>query len=459
MRFLLLFLLLSYPFYSWSKAPEVLSYALVDLETGKIVEAKNAKRSLTLASVSKLFTTYYALSILGADFHFKTTVHTNGKVKDGVLKGDLFLVGSGDPYLTAQHLVSLIHQIKSFGIQKVEGNFYLDDTALSFTPRISGLGLEDQPDNPSMGALNVEFNRMTMFARGKKLHPPLANIEINQVDKKEAGLKFDFIKFEGQKEFWQVNSKEKIKYVEDFPSRNSTFFTGNLFKYLATMHGLVLPSPKLGTLGKNSKKVAYHQGLSLYRIVSLGVEYSNNVIAEALLQTAANKQTGRVLTSEAAAKEMLNWFKKKFNQLKWSETQLQNGSGLTLNNTTNAEFLAKYLREVAEVKFQGRSFWSLLSINAHSGGLSKRIRDPQYAYRVYGKTGSLYYVNNLAGYLIGKSNKHFAYAIFSEHSKNRKVLNNGNSKISNKLRKQSKQWYGKSTKQMDDLLVRWINKY
>ena len=73
-------------------------------------------------------------------------------------------------------------------------------------------------------------------------------------------------------------------------------------------------------------------------------------------------------------------------------------------------------------KFEGRSFWSLLSINGHSGGLSKRLRHPKYAFRVYGKTGSLYYVNNLAGYLLGQSGKKYAFALFTADDKKKKLV-------------------------------------
>jgi serine-type D-Ala-D-Ala carboxypeptidase/endopeptidase (penicillin-binding protein 4) len=69
---------------------------IVDGKSGEPVYERNADELFAPASVTKVFTTAAALVDLGADYRFQTPVVRRGKVEDGVLKGDLILVGQGD---------------------------------------------------------------------------------------------------------------------------------------------------------------------------------------------------------------------------------------------------------------------------------------------------------------------------------------------------------------------------
>src|SRR5260370_4577525 len=70
-------------------------------ETDETLYELNADKYFVQASNMKLFTTALALSKLGPDYRFHTTLETGGTVStEGVLMGDLFLVGRGDPNLS-----------------------------------------------------------------------------------------------------------------------------------------------------------------------------------------------------------------------------------------------------------------------------------------------------------------------------------------------------------------------
>jgi D-alanyl-D-alanine carboxypeptidase/D-alanyl-D-alanine-endopeptidase (penicillin-binding protein 4) len=445
-------------FSSLAYAQTTVNYALVDIESGEVLEKKNANTPGPLASVSKIFTIHYALSTLGPNERLRTEIHKKGEIKKGILKGALILKGVGDPFLTVQDAISLIHQLKNRGINKVSGNFVVDDTYLPFTPRHSDLGLEDQADNPSIGSLNMEFNRFEVLRGNPTPIPPLRAIQLRDSNTNQNGLKFKNIKAENSLELWERYLGEKHKYTEELPTRDATMFTAHFFHHLAQMHGLELPTPTRGLLEKPDL-VAFHESKTIEDLSALAFEYSNNLIAQQLMLNASKELKQNFTSEDEPIKTMMAWLKEHHEKLKWEQTKLVNGSGLDHASQTTPLFMASFLKELSKVSYDQRSFWSLLSINGHSGGIAKRLKIPRSMYRIYGKTGSLHFVNNLAGYLLGKNGKQYAYAIFTTDAKKRDALKKPNSAAVNIIRKEAKSWHQSSTVKIDAILLKWLNKY
>lgn len=76
--------------------------AAYDLDAKKMVFGLNAEQLFTPGSTTKLLTMGTALALLGADYRFRTPVYRTGPVDHGVVKGDLVLVGEGDPNLSGR---------------------------------------------------------------------------------------------------------------------------------------------------------------------------------------------------------------------------------------------------------------------------------------------------------------------------------------------------------------------
>lgn len=75
----------------------------LDLATGKSVYAWNADKFFVPGSTTKLTTAGTALALLGPEHRFRTRVYRTGEVDaEGSLEGDLVLVASGDPNLSAR---------------------------------------------------------------------------------------------------------------------------------------------------------------------------------------------------------------------------------------------------------------------------------------------------------------------------------------------------------------------
>ena len=153
MRVLIFILVLSLPFttlrgadkktdrFFISGSLKTASYSIyaIDAKSGQTV-LESPQKSLSTASVMKLFTTAASLKILGPGYTFSTQLYQSGKLDSstGILTGDLILKGGGDPAFYSTWFVeqykncfeNWISQLKKNGIKKINGNLLLD---LSFT--------------------------------------------------------------------------------------------------------------------------------------------------------------------------------------------------------------------------------------------------------------------------------------------------------------------------------------
>ncbi|MFW6372023.1 MAG: D-alanyl-D-alanine carboxypeptidase/D-alanyl-D-alanine-endopeptidase [Bacteroidota bacterium] len=96
----------------------------------------NSDKLMIPASVLKLVTSAAALEILGPDYRFQTRLGYQGNIENGILKGDLIVIGGGDPALGSEYfpnhyfaphfLEAWAASVKSAGINKVEGRLITD---------------------------------------------------------------------------------------------------------------------------------------------------------------------------------------------------------------------------------------------------------------------------------------------------------------------------------------------
>lgn len=79
------------------------------------------------ASLTKIATTLAALNHWGTDYQFETSIYTNGKIVDGILTGDLIVVGNGDPFFVWEEAIALGNALQQLGINRVRGNLVVTD--------------------------------------------------------------------------------------------------------------------------------------------------------------------------------------------------------------------------------------------------------------------------------------------------------------------------------------------
>jgi serine-type D-Ala-D-Ala carboxypeptidase/endopeptidase (penicillin-binding protein 4) len=103
-----------------------------DLTTGKRLFSRRPDVALAPASNEKLFTTAAALLLLGPDATLTTTLRAApGTTVEptGVVRGDLYLVGGGDPSLNDAALTTLVRQlIDDHGVNEIVGGVIGDES-------------------------------------------------------------------------------------------------------------------------------------------------------------------------------------------------------------------------------------------------------------------------------------------------------------------------------------------
>lgn len=149
----------------------LISAVLVDAITGERLEEFQPNALACPASVWKLMTTAAALSKLGPDFKFTTVLAYTGEIESGVLKGDLIIIGSGDPTLGSRHfqhgldevLDQWVTSVKAFGIDSITGNVIGNGAHLKGQPLPRTRIWEDIGNYYGSGIFGLNFNDNTYF--------------------------------------------------------------------------------------------------------------------------------------------------------------------------------------------------------------------------------------------------------------------------------------------------------
>jgi serine-type D-Ala-D-Ala carboxypeptidase/endopeptidase (penicillin-binding protein 4) len=111
---------------------------------GRIVFEHRGSLLRLPASNEKLLTSMTALSVFGPRYRFPTAARSSARPRGGVLNGDLWLVGAGDPELSDADLVGLAEALRAAGVRRITGSVLGDTSAFNrgwwapgWIPRIS----------------------------------------------------------------------------------------------------------------------------------------------------------------------------------------------------------------------------------------------------------------------------------------------------------------------------------
>src|SRR5712664_1922995 len=154
---------------------------IADAESGEILYEQSADKYFVPASNMKLFSTALALAKLGPDFRFHTTLETQGAISsEGVLSGDVALVGRGDPNLSNRRfpyqskeefdgppekvLAELADALVAKGVKEISGDVIGDDSYFPRERYPNGWEIDDMvwEYGAAVSSIVVEDNTVTL---------------------------------------------------------------------------------------------------------------------------------------------------------------------------------------------------------------------------------------------------------------------------------------------------------
>lgn len=406
--------------------------AVTDLVTGEEVFAANADLKLNLASNTKLLTSVAALGTLGNGFRWRTTVLAEKPVDDaGVIEGDLYLRGKGDPMLSVANLDALAAEVAARGVRTIEGRLVLDTGY--FDGVVEPPHFDEQPKERSgfrapVASLGVARSSITVIVVADpgggatvSLEPDtggyfaITKREVTSVTTGRSRLR---VEMKPKKDRIEVEVTGTIRAGEgsyDFRRRvdDPARFAAEVFKRALADRGVTFKQKAIGAgaVPLTAKAIAVHDSPPLPDVLRFMNKTSDNYVAESVLKTlgAETRTTPGPATwadGTAAVKAYLATI-----GIPAGSLRADNGSGLFASTDVSAHQMITLLTAAHKDYRIGPDLVATLPIGGVDGTLAKRWKGHPAQGRVRAKTGTLDKVVTIAGYLAADSGHPLAFAI------------------------------------------------
>jgi serine-type D-Ala-D-Ala carboxypeptidase/endopeptidase (penicillin-binding protein 4) len=403
-----------------------------DASTNETIAELNSDTPRSPASTIKVMTTFAALDMLGPAYTWKTHAYLGGKMSNGVLSGDLFLVGGGDPFMTSERWWAFVQEVRELGLAKVTGDIVIDNSYFAPPPESRG-DFDAQPYRsynvlPDALMVNFQTSRFTLSANAQRKRPhvvvnPLpANLEIdNQLrvgpgrcQGYNRGVTFDTPENDPKKlVIGGVIAAACGSYSITRAIMTAPDYAYGTFRTLWTESGGAIDG---GMRVEPRPTDAHHfhtfDSVTLAEIIRLVNKYSNNVMARHLLLTLGAEKFGTPASPETGRNAMRAWLASRNIQI--PGLVLENGSGLSRNERVTAQGLAEVLDAAWHSPFMPE-FAASLPLAATDGTLRNRFRAAGMQGRLRLKTGRIDDVNALAGFVNAASGKTYVVVIIINH--------------------------------------------
>lgn len=441
-------------------------FVLFDVKSGEILESHEADRLFIPASVTKLPTAVYALSVLGPTHQFTTRLMAKQAPEAGVLNGDLWLVGGGDPTLDSGDLSVLLSRA---GLTQVSGKFHYDANWLPLLKAIDPSQPVHAPYNPGVCGLNLNFNRVLMKWEsnaqsdadlGMWAHAAATSVPTQIIRARfssEVGHnEFKHALTDGG-EAWSVSPHRfQRRGARWLPVRAPDSYAAHALRDLAGLQGLNLELPTAASAPAKGVEIARFDSPTLEVIVRGMLRHSTNLTAEVIGSAATRAKQGKPVDVAQSGKAMTDWLRAMGDEDTMAGLYLVNHSGLSTKSRISPNQMRVFLLKAAKSPPPGVDIFALLSDETPTSARSEpKIPDAV----VRAKTGTIYYGRSLAGYIRTESGRMLGFAYFATDLNARADLDAEMDPESDMVPRQARVWLNKARYLERALLRNWIVKF
>lgn len=397
-------------------------FYIKDLAADTMVFESDADRALIPASIMKSLTSATAMSVLPADFRFKTKVLLEGK-KDGErFSGNIVVHSAGDPTVNSEHmkdadlLGKVVGKIKELGISCLEGQIKLIrvNPSRDYTEGpLAGWEIDDTPWGYGAGVFDFNFrdNTVTLPVAAAKPQQAVKGVDITV--KYNGFQNYDLVRgvYADSLIVFDKNlkgAKAKPRNVYTSMPYPFDFFKQALVAALEKK-GIRFVEKAVEAQSKERIVLIEHESQPLDVILKSLMTRSDNMFAEAMLLALGNEYGNR----PGAIKEELALWKKR--GLETDYVQISDGSGLARSNRVSPRFMGRMLEWMANSEMAGR-YINLFPVAGVSGTMKNFMKDTPLKGRLAMKTGSMNGVQTYAGYLLDTDCKPTHIVVFMANS-------------------------------------------
>ncbi len=442
-----------------AKLTGAVGYCVVDLASGRVLEAAGEAQEMPPASVTKAVTTAFALEKLGVEHRFVTRVMRVGSVVNGRLDGDLILAGGGDPTFDTDKMGDLVAALAASGLREVTGKFVAYAGALPERAEIA----TDQPDfvgyNPAISGLMLNFNRvnfvwkavndgysLAMNAEGARFVPPVRMARVQVVDRDvplfayEAGAAQDH---------WTVArgalGREGSRWL---PVRQAATYVAEVFQTLCAAQGIKLPQAEVVYALPEAVEIVRHESEALPDLLRKMLKFSTNLTAEAVGLTASGAGT-----LEGSAAVMTTWARRRFGV----QAVFGDHSGLGPKTRISPAEMVQVMIKTRQDKRLSllHDLLKTADLPSADGKPAAKAAKPGTVARVSAKSGTMNFVSNLSGYVDAPGGRSLAFAIFTADVPRREAVPEWNRESP----EGDKAWVRRAHRLQGQLLNRWGQAY
>lgn len=328
-------------------APESVAVLITDIADGRVLAAHNSAAPLIPASITKAVTIASLLQHSDIDARLHTQLLATGPTRDGTLRGNLIIVGSGDPTLnsteapyTPDFIGECVAALRKIGVDSIAGRIIADESIFSGPSTPPSWENADLRHSYGAGCFGINF-------------------ENNSAGKRSVS---------------------------------------NPAGVLQTRLHAALERSGIG-LGNNDFRqgerdlIFDHASAPLDEIMRSCMVRSDNLYAEAMLRHYALAAGRAGATNAGAEAELAYW---RGQGADAEGVQLVDGSGLSRSNRLTANFLTDVLLTMCE----NANYASFFPLAGQEGTLRNFLRDTPLDSYIALKTGSMNGIQCYAGYML-----------------------------------------------------------
>lgn len=426
---------------------------IVSLDSGDTLYAYRPDHLLLPASTAKLYTAALVLDTVGAGYRIPTRLLGTGPIRHGTLEGSLVLYGMGDPSLgatpaTADWADQLAAQLAAHGVRRIRGDLIADTDYFTGPRHGSGWEAGDMQSGfaAPTSALSVDENTVVAAVQpGARVGWP-ARVTLDPAD---TGLVLDdsmitsTARTPADINLYRAPDDPTLYAFGSMPVgmpaqhyqlsiNDPARFAGACLQRALARHGIRLDGHVRVLRWPQSDADLFAQAPAqplgevlsppLLDVLTSGLKRSQNLYLENLLQIAGVEARNAAASSPPPPtfRSSEGWGIHALYQwldrigIARSQVLLEEGSGLSRQDLTTPAALVRLLQYFAAQPY-ATQLRDALPIAGVDGTLQWRMRDTPAAGNVHAKTGSMTYVDCLAGYVTTAGGQRLAFAIMLNH--------------------------------------------